>query len=435
MPDTNRQHRNRPWRTPRSRIGLGAILVTLGLVASTSLAGIPEPSLVLHGTLTVDQTTLTSSDRATVIARVSGVAQPVGSYTMGDNPAAQNNYVLRVRLESLADGSSQSDNAAIIGQTVQLLVRQGVGPERLAATYLITASGIVARLDLSVSGGITWNRAVYYDNRYPGIWTGEPAMRDRLVGAGYQLLDADALKVWMDARIADNEPSVVVFVQDAAPATVAEAMSPECTLRRYLDAGGKIVWYGDIPLYHRGNADGTSTTWGVAGSMAVLGFHAAAGPWGVDEPVTFTAEGLKWSLQRPWASVRPANATEDLKVLAQDVGGHSAAWVKHYVAADTYRGFVRMYDRPGVPSSYDVRRLADFGNELDLPDDGDYDGDGDIDLGDYDVFNDCFAGEGAPPAPTMPGVDPFGCLDVFDTDGDGDVDLSDFADLQGAFTG
>ena len=122
-------------------------------------------------------------------------------------------------------------------------------------------------------------------------------------------------------------------------------------------------------------------------------------------------------------------------MLAQDVGGHSAAWVKHYVAGDTYRGFVRTYDRPGVPSTYDVRRLADFGNELDLPDDGDYDGDGDIDLGDYDVFNDCLAGEGVPPAPTMPGVDPFGCLDAFDTDGDGDVDLSDFADLQDAFTG
>jgi hypothetical protein len=411
------------------------MLVLLGSFVAVSLAGIPEPSLVLYGTLTVDQTTLTSSDQATVIARVSGVTLPVGSYTMGDNPAAQSNYVLRIRLESLADGSSQSDDAAVVGQTAQLFVHQGIGPERPAGTYPITASGIVARLDLAVQGGISWHRAVYYDNRYPNIWTGGAAMRDRLVGAGYQLLDADALKTWMDARIADHQPSVVVFTRDAAPATVAETMSPDCTMRRYLDAGGKVVWYGDIPLYYRGNVDGTATVWGVDGSIAVLGLNAAGGPWGVDQAVMLTTEGLKWGLQRSWLSVRPASATEDLRVLARDVGGHPAAWIKHYVAGDTYRGFVRAYDRPGVPSSRDMRRLADFGNLLDLPDDGDFDGDDRIDLGDYDVFNDCLAGDGAAPNPTMPGVDELGCLEVFDTDGDGDVDLSDFADLQDGFTG
>ena len=109
--------------------------------------------------------------------------------------------------------------------------------------------------------------------------------------------------------------------------------------------------------------------------------------------------------------------------------------MKHYVAGDTYRGFVRILDRPGLPSSYALRRVAVFGNVLDLPSDGDFSGDGHVDLVDYGVLNDCLAGSDATPAPTMPGVDALGCVDAFDTDGDGDVDLADFADLQDAFTG
>jgi len=50
-------------------------------------------------------------------------------------------------------------------------------------------------------------------------------------------------------------PSVVVFCPDIAPDTVVESMSYRCTLRRYLDAGGKIVWYADIPMFYQGHSE------------------------------------------------------------------------------------------------------------------------------------------------------------------------------------
>jgi len=63
----------------------------------------------------------------------------------------------------------------------------------------------------------------------------------------------------------------------------------------------------------------------------------------------------------------------------------------------------------------------------DLP--GDLDGDGDVDLSDFTVFQLCFGGSSNPPAPTCPpGVDA-------DLDGDGDVDLADFIIFQQNFTG
>jgi len=60
---------------------------------------------------------------------------------------------------------------------------------------------------------------------------------------------------------------------------------------------------------------------------------------------------------------------------------------------------------------------------------GDFDGDGDVDLSDFTMFQLCFGGSNNPPAPTCPpGVDA-------DLDGDGDVDLADFLIFQQNFTG
>ncbi len=76
-----------------------------------------------------------------------------------------------------------------------------------------------------------WDRAAYWDGRYPSAWCGGgQGIRDGLEAAGYTILDADELKVWMDGHIADKALSVVVFCQDVVPDTVAETMSDTCTL-------------------------------------------------------------------------------------------------------------------------------------------------------------------------------------------------------------
>ena len=184
-------------------------------------------------------------------------------------------------------------------------------------------------------------------------------MRDVLEYAGYEILNADQLKSWMNARIADRAPSVVVFCRDIAPDTVLESMSSTCTLRRYLNAGGKIVWYADIPMYYQGHVDGSRTTYGVQGSINVLGFNAAGGPWDNDDEVMITSSGASWGLTEKWRSVRPTDVW-DLRVLARDTYGNAAAWVRHYVAGDDYRGFVRLYDRTGTPNINDLLRAAEY---------------------------------------------------------------------------
>ncbi len=63
---------------------------------------------------------------------------------------------------------------------------------------------------------------------------------------------------------------------------------------------------------------------------------------------------------------------------------------------------------------------------------GDFDGDGFVDLGDFDSFADCSSPDGLPPLPTMPAC-VNACIVAFDSDDDGDVDLLDFASFQALF--
>ncbi|MHC4331142.1 MAG: PA14 domain-containing protein [Planctomycetota bacterium] len=206
--------------------------------------------------------------------------------------------------------------------------------------------------------------AVYWDENYPDHWinAGDAAtVRDGLADAGYEVLDADQLKSWMDDRIADGAPSVVVFSKDVAPETVAETNTADCTLRQYLDAGGKIVFYGDIPFWNQGNPGGGETNWSASGSTGILGFHAAGATWDTSNTVQITEDGEEWGLTETWASVRPATPGDVDIVLATDNSGAAAAWVKNYVPGETHTGFVRIWDRGNIYSLDDLMRVAEYG--------------------------------------------------------------------------
>ena len=212
--------------------------------------------------------------------------------------------------------------------------------------------------------GVEWDRALYWDDDYASAWAGgATTIRDALAAAGYTVLDADQLKTWMDGHIKDKALSVVVFCMDVVPDTVAETMNASCTIRKYLDSGGKAIWYSDWPFYYQGSSDGTNVTWGSAGATSVLGFNASSGPNDTMEEVVFTEAGIEWGLTTTWQSQRPTSVTitPNLTPLATISSGSAAAWVKHYVPGDKYRGFVRLYDTTGIPPSVeDIMRVAEY---------------------------------------------------------------------------
>ncbi|KPK37497.1 MAG: hypothetical protein AMJ65_14430, partial [Phycisphaerae bacterium SG8_4] len=222
---------------------------------------------------------------------------------------------------------------------------------------------VLVLLVLGLAQGQVWgqSRAAYWDGDYGTAWAGGgEGTRDALAAAGYEILDADQLKAWMDAHIPNGKGSVVVFCKDAVPDTVAETMSATCTLRQYLDAGGKIVWQADIPFYYMTTAGGVNTTWGDGGAPAILGFNTSSVARDVGGS-TITDEGIEWGITESWGSQRAADPALVDIVLATDDSGNAAAWVKFFVPGDTGGGFVRIRDTGGQANVDDIIRVAEYG--------------------------------------------------------------------------
>jgi hypothetical protein len=244
--------------------------------------------------------------------------------------------------------------------------------------------GLIIALLVLLAGSIAdaaIYKAVYYDDNYRTSWISrENAMRvrDAAVAAGYTVVNAQQLKAWMDARIADRATSVVIFAVDVAPNTVAENKpngDPDpanATINKYLNAGGKLVYIADWPFYYQGLPGNQLREWGEGKARDMAGFYVGrwAGYNDANANVTITPAGAAWGLTRPWVSVRATVPTEVDEILASvqtSAGLGAAGWVKKYVFGRPGAGFVRIYDRPldspAVLTDEDIAqiiRVADY---------------------------------------------------------------------------
>jgi outer membrane protein assembly factor BamB len=170
-------------------------------------------------------------------------------------------------------------------------------------------------------------------------------LRDYLAERGYEVLDSRGLARFLTARLADRSPSVVVFSMDHLPAAVAPVAADSVLFRRYLDAGGKVVWPGIPPMiWPRDPATGESPEYiriDRAGTSRLLGVDHARSNFD-NYGAMVTEPGLRWGLSGWWDSnwgVDPAGVTE---TLARDDNGLASSWVRNY-GGPPGSGFVRVY--------------------------------------------------------------------------------------------
>jgi len=216
--------------------------------------------------------------------------------------------------------------------------------------YVGTDEGSVLAVRLVDPPGLA--RAVYWDaatEELSGVAESE-AVRDFFAARGYRVLGADSLAAFLEARMADRAPSVVVFAQDQVPEAVISngaggppgAARPAGSelFRRWLDAGGKAVWLGLPPLVWPAGPEGRAySTIDRAATARLLGVdHSPAFFDGFG--ATVTDAGRLWGLEKGWTS-RWAADTVGVEVLALDENGHAAAWVKSY-GGPPGSGFVRL---------------------------------------------------------------------------------------------
>ena len=206
-----------------------------------------------------------------------------------------------------------------------------------------TDGGVYA---LRTSAGPAIKRAVFFDSAYTKAATvRQPDVTARYFGnRGYQVLDAAALAAFLSDRITDHAPSVVAFAIDHPPAAVVAAPFAQSLLRRYLDAGGKVVWPGKPPLIFP-----MDLATGQYPSMTAMNWSSPNELLGVPHDAALfdmrgaraTPAGVRVGLPARWRdswSVSPSGVTT---VLGLDEWGLAAAWVKRY-GGPAGTGFVRV---------------------------------------------------------------------------------------------
>lgn len=188
-------------------------------------------------------------------------------------------------------------------------------------------------------------RAVYFDDahRTSSHLRSSAALRDFFVKRGYAVLDDAGLAAFLRDRIADHARSVLVFAIDDLPASVVGDVPAHGLFRRYLDAGGKVVWPGIPPLMMPSDPktgmgdllhverDASATLLGVSFSRA--NFDAL--------DAVPTAAGTAWGLTGTMYAGWDADPASVTTVLAEDEQHLAGAWVRTY-GGPPGTGFVQL---------------------------------------------------------------------------------------------
>lgn len=159
------------------------------------------------------------------------------------------------------------------------------------------------------------------------------AIRDQLIAAGYERIDADGLRAFLQARIAAPSRSIVVFADNKMPFDIADPAHGTGLLRRYLDAGGKVAVLGPNPLaflpdpktgeIERVDYDVPKRIFDAPYEQTenVAGYYASI------PTAAGRAQGLREGFVG-FMAVEPGAA--DVTALAIDEFGKSAAWLRSY---------------------------------------------------------------------------------------------------------
>jgi hypothetical protein len=223
----------------------------------------------------------------------------------------------------------------------RILTSPAIAADRV---YFGADDGSVFALNLTHQAAL--KRAVFWDAAYLKSVTlaSHERLKTYFSSRDYTLMDADAVRAFLEARIADRAPSVVVFAMDDLPDALRDDARGRGIFRRYLDAGGKVVWPGAPPTMAQldratGNMD-LATALNRARPAALLGIRFDRANF---DPLTehVTPAGRRWNLDGWWNATWSADADSVTTVLARDEKGEAGVYVKRYGGPEG-TGFVGM---------------------------------------------------------------------------------------------
>lgn len=164
-------------------------------------------------------------------------------------------------------------------------------------------------------------------------------MTPYLTERGYEHLDSPGqLQQFLQSRISDQAPSVVVFAQPIIPQEIIGDAPSSGLMRQYLESGGKVVWFGDPPNYYALNEAGEFSRDAAEGSE-LLGVHYTSVTESGNYYSRATQHGENWGLPEWLKTTATPVSPRGVTPLAYDEFGRVSAWVKGFCSNPT-SGFV-----------------------------------------------------------------------------------------------
>ena len=205
--------------------------------------------------------------------------------------------------------------------------------------YLGGDDGLLYAVSTSSAAGMQSepHRFVYFEGAprdgfhwfNPGV---DQAILSQFTAAGYDQVDAGALRHAMETQIEKGGRSVVVFADNLIPASVADSADDHALIRRYLDHGGRVVLLGTNPLaFVRDKDSGAVVKLDPSLPAKILDLSLPDPDTGrgyhVSEP---TREGRFWGLRDDLAASNAMRPRDVTVTLSRDEYGMATCWAKDY---------------------------------------------------------------------------------------------------------
>lgn len=228
----------------------------------------------------------------------------------------------------------------------------------MVSWLFVMYSGLAAE---SPAGSNAWReKLVFYDPSCDAPWAHPKEAAAFLQPRGFRVVNAEELGKWMQECVDKKQAAdtVVVLAQGLAPTSILNIDEINKTftggkdnkplVRRYLEAGGRIVWTGEIPFYYlqgkTGTIHGLDTYFGNVLAAGADSFKMITGVSGASVPLgspVVTEEGKKWGLTRVYGGKGSVQKSDVSVSLCEFPGNEiSVIYFKNYNKDVPYSGFL-----------------------------------------------------------------------------------------------
>lgn len=146
---------------------------------------------------------------------------------------------------------------------------------------------------------------------------------------GFEQLDSAKLYNFLNSRINDGAPSVIVFAYDQIPRNIVGEQPEKGLIRKYLERGGKIIWLGNPPNLYSFDSKGIPKMDETIAER-MLDIDISRPEESGNYYSQSTQAGLNWGLPS-WLTVTYSMVeSKGVTALAYDEFNRTSAWLKKF---------------------------------------------------------------------------------------------------------